>query len=35
MKAQGTELYCIDPDDGTIIKVGCPTAINGIDTSVE
>lgn len=35
MKAQGTELYVIDPDDGSVITVGCPTAINGIDTTVE
>jgi tail tube protein len=35
LKAQGTDLYVIDPDDGSVLTVGCPTAINGIDTSVE
>lgn len=35
MKAQGTDLYAIDPDSGEVLVVGCPTAINGIDTSVD
>jgi tail tube protein len=35
MKAQGTELYTIDPADGSVIVVGCPTSIDGIDTSVD
>lgn len=35
MKTQGTDLYAIDPDDGSLIVVGCPTAIDGIDTTVE
>lgn len=35
MKAQGTELYAIDPADGSVIVVGCPTSIDGIDTSVD
>lgn len=35
MKAQGTELYAIDPDDGSIIVVGCITSIDGIDTQIE
>ncbi len=35
MKTQGTDLYVIDPDDGTVITVGCPTSIDGIDTSIE
>lgn len=35
MKAQGTELYTIDPDDGSLIVVGCPTSIDGIDTTLE
>jgi hypothetical protein len=35
MKTQGTELYAIDPDDNSLITVGCPTSIDGIDTSVE
>lgn len=32
---QGTELYAIDPADGSVITVGCPTSIDGIDTTVE
>lgn len=35
MKSQGTNLYTIDPADGSLIIVGCPTSIDGIDTSIE
>ena len=35
MKTQGTELYAIDPANGALIVVGCPTSIDGIDTSIE
>lgn len=28
-------MYAIDPADGSLIVVGCPTSIDGIDTSVE
>lgn len=35
MKTQGTQLYTIDPDDGSVIEVGCVTNISGIDTTVE
>jgi len=35
MKAQGSELYTIDPDTGDLIDVGCVTEINGIDTTIE
>jgi hypothetical protein len=35
MKTQGTELYTIDPEDGTIIDIGCVTSIDGIDTTIE
>ena len=35
MKSQGTNLYTIDPADGSVIVVGCPTSIDGIDTSIE
>lgn len=35
MKTQGTDLYAIDPADGSLIVVGCPTSIDGIDTSIE
>lgn len=35
MKTQGTDLYTIDPEDGSLIVVGCPTSIDGIDTSID
>ncbi len=35
MKSQGTDLYAIDPADGSLIVVGCPTSIDGIDTTLE
>lgn len=35
IKTQGTDLYAIDPDDGTILDVGCITSISGVDTSIE
>ena len=35
VKTQGTDLYVIDPADGSLITVGCPTSIDGIDTTLE
>lgn len=35
IKSQGTDLFAIDPEDGTILDVGCITSISGIDTSIE
>lgn len=35
VKTQGTDLFAIDPDTGTLIDVGCITSISGIDTSIE
>lgn len=35
VRTQGTDLYTIDPQDGTIITVGCITAIDGLDSSVD
>jgi hypothetical protein len=35
VKTQGTDLYAIDPDDGSLIEVGCVTSIDGIDTTIE
>lgn len=35
IKTQGTNLYTIDPDDGTVIEVGCVTSIDGIDVTME
>ncbi len=34
MKTQGTELYAIDPEDGTVLKVAATTSIDGIDSAV-
>lgn len=33
LKTQGTELFVVDPDDLSVIKVGCVTTINGITAS--
>lgn len=30
VKTQGTELFFIDPEDDSIVKVGCPTSITGL-----
>lgn len=35
IRTAGTELYAIDPDDGELITVGCPTSIDGIDSTLE
>lgn len=35
IKTQGTDLYCINPADDSIITVGCVTSIDGIDTSID
>lgn len=35
VKTQGTDLYAIDPADGSLISVGCITSIDGIDTAIE
>lgn len=35
MKAQGTELYVIDPDDNSLIPIDCITSIDGLDTQIE
>lgn len=35
VKTQGTELYAIDPEDDSLLPVGCVTSIDGIDTTVE
>lgn len=34
-KTQGTDLYVIDPADCSLIPVGCPTSITGIDTPID
>lgn len=35
MKAQGTELYAIDPADDSLIIIDCITSIDGLDVQVE
>lgn len=35
MNTQGTELYAIDPEDGSLLKVECVTSIDGIDSAID
>lgn len=35
IKVQGTYLYTIDPDDESLITVGCITSLDGVDTTNE
>jgi hypothetical protein len=35
IKTQGSDLFAIDPEDGSLLEVGCVTSIDGIDTTVE
>lgn len=38
IKSQGTQMYVIDPDGDSgaeVLTVGCPTAIDGIDTEID
>lgn len=35
IRTQGTNLYVIDPDDSSILEVGCVTSIDGVDTSID
>lgn len=35
MKTQGTQLFTIDPEDGSLLKVSCVTSIDGIDSTIE
>lgn len=35
IRTAGTEMYTIDPANGSILVVGCVTNIDGIDTTVE
>jgi hypothetical protein len=34
-KTQGTNLYTIDPQSETVLKVGCVISIDGIDTTLD
>lgn len=35
MRVQGTELYLLDPEDCSVLQVGCPTSITGLDSTIE
>ena len=35
IKTQGTQMYCVDPDNKTILVVGCVTGIDGLDTTLD
>src|SRR5690606_28239290 len=35
MRTAGTELYLLDPEDCSVIQVGCPTSITGLDSTIE
>lgn len=35
MTAQGTDLFAIDPDTGTLLDVGCITSLDGLDTAID
>lgn len=35
IKTQGTNLFCMDPDTGEVIDVGCVTQISGIDETLD
>jgi hypothetical protein len=34
-KAQGTDLYVIDPRTNTVLDVGCITSLDGIDSAID
>lgn len=34
-KTQGTNFFTIDPQDGSLLKVGCVISIDGIDTTLD
>lgn len=35
IRSQGTDLFAIDPADGSVIDVGCITSLDGIDTAID
>lgn len=35
INSQGTDIYAIDPADGSLLDVGCVTSIDGIDTAID
>jgi hypothetical protein len=35
VKTQGTQLYTVDPDDDSILRIVCITSVNGLDSSID
>lgn len=35
MRTAGTELFFLDPVDCSVVQVGCPTSITGLDSTIE
>lgn len=35
VRTQGTDLFTIDPEDGSLLEVGCVTSIDGIDSTLD
>lgn len=35
VKTQGTQMYCVDPGNNSVLVVGCVTDIDGIDTTLD
>ena len=35
MRTAGTELFFLDPDDCSVVQVGCPTSITGLDSTID
>lgn len=35
MRSAGTTLWFLDPDDCSVVQVGCPTSISGLDSTVD
>lgn len=35
IKAQGSQLYTIDPDDNSLLAINCVISIDGIDTAID
>jgi hypothetical protein len=35
VRTQGTDLYVLDPANNSVLKVGCVTSVDGIDTAID
>jgi hypothetical protein len=35
VKTQGTQLYVVDPEDDSILRISCVTSVDGIDSSID